>query len=61
MAGIDLTDSRRSQLLEQLLAQQAQQPQVRSGISLAARLGEQLLRQQKIKKLRQEEAGHQRH
>ena len=59
MAGIDLTDSRRSQLLEQLLAQQAQQPQVRSGISLAARLGEQLLRQQKIKKLRQEEAGRQ--
>lgn len=56
MAGIPLTDQRRSQLLEQLLAQQAQQPQgIRSAGSLAARLGAQLIRQKQIEKLQAEE------
>jgi hypothetical protein len=55
MAGINLTDERRSQLLETLLAQQSQRPQIQSPAELAARLGAQLLRQKKIKKLRQQE------
>ena len=57
MAGIPLTDERRSQLLESLLAQQQQQPQgIRSAGSLAARLGAQLIRQKQIEKLRETEA-----
>lgn len=56
MAGIPLTDERRSQLLESLLAQQSQQPQgIRSAGSLAARLGAQLIRQKQIKKLQEQE------
>jgi len=55
MAGIQLTEQRRSQLLEQLLAQQEQRPQIRSGIGLAARLGAQLIRQKKINKLNEQE------
>jgi len=56
MAGIPLTEQRRSQLLESLLAQQAQQPQgIRSAGSLAARLGAQLIRQKQIRKLQEEE------
>ena len=58
MAGINLTGPQRSQLLERLLAQQGQQrPQIRSGVELAARLGEQLIRQQQIKKEQEVEAG----
>jgi len=56
MAGIPLTEQRRSQLLETLLAQQTQQPQgIRSVGSLAARLGAQAIRQQQINKIQEEE------
>lgn len=35
MAGIQLTEQRRSQLLEQLLSQQGQRPRIQSGAELA--------------------------
>ena len=60
MTGIALTERRRSQLLEALLAQQAQRPEIQSGGELAARLGAQALRQRKINDLRgQEDASNQ--
>jgi len=60
MAGIQLTEQRRSQLLEQLLSQQQQRPQrVQSFPELAAKLGAQLIRSKKVKKLRQAEADQQ--
>ena len=54
MTGIALTEERRSQLLELLLSQQNQRPQIQSGVELAARLGAQLIRQKKVDKLRSE-------
>lgn len=57
MAGIALTDDRRTQLLETLLSQQANpngQP-ILHGAALAAKLGEQLIRKKKIDQLRGEE------
>ena len=39
MAGIPLTEARRSQLLEQLLSQQNRPRQISSSIQLAAELG----------------------
>ena len=57
MTGIQLTEARRSQLLEQLLRQQQQRPQnIRSGIELALRLGAQALRQKKVNTLNKQEA-----
>jgi len=57
MAGIALTEQRRSRLLAELLRQQNQQrPQIKSGVELAARLLAQGIRQKKIKGLREEEA-----
>ena len=56
MAGIDLTGDRRSQLLELLLQQQNQQPNIQSAPELLARLGAQLIRQKQMKGLQQQEA-----
>ena len=56
MTGIALTEARRSQLLELLLSQQNQRPQIQSGVELAARLGAQLIRQKGINTKREEEA-----
>lgn len=57
MAGIQLTEQRRSQLLEQLLRQQNQQrPKIQSGAELAARLLAQGIRQKDIKELKEQEA-----
>ena len=57
MAGIQLTEQRRSQLLEQLLSQQGQRPKkIQSFGELAAKLGAQAIRQKKIDKLTAQEA-----
>jgi len=56
MAGIALTQARRSELVKQLLAQQGDRPQIRSGGELAARLAAQVLRQKKLENLRQQDA-----
>jgi len=55
MAGIPLTEQRRSQLLEQLLSQQTQRPQIQSVGELAARLGAQLIKQKQVEKLQDQE------
>lgn len=56
MAGIQLTEQRRSKLLEQLLRRQQLQPDIRSGLELALRLGGQGLRQRSANRLQEEEA-----
>lgn len=56
MAGINLTPQRRSQLLELLLSQQAQRPQIQTGLEAALRLGAQGVRQKGINKLNEREA-----
>lgn len=56
MAGINLTPQRRSQLLELLLSQQAQRPQIQTGLEAALRLGAQGVRQRGINQLKEREA-----
>jgi hypothetical protein len=56
MAGINLSDPRISQLLQNLLQrQQAQDPNPRSAFELAANLGATGIRQKQIKELREQE------
>ena len=58
MAGISLSESRRSSLLEALLKEQSgnlQGEPIQSGIELVAKLGAQALRQRRINKLLKEE------
>jgi len=55
MTGIALSQRNRSQLLEKLLGEQAQRPNIQSGGELAARLAAQLVRQKNIQKLRQQD------
>lgn len=60
MTGINLTGPRRSQLLEQLLARQAvAEPNIRSGLELALKLGAQGIRQRGINQLSEQEAAQQ--
>ena len=56
MAGIALTPQRRSQLLEALLQQQMQQPNIQSGGELGVRLLAQALRQKQVNQLQGQEA-----